>query len=112
MTDKELRKLRRSELLEILIEQKKITAAAQKRTEEEKTRREEMESRLAEMDEAFKRLCKERDEKDEKIHELRASLEEQPVKADPESLARTSVRLNKALELIEKAVEKIQAKSS
>ena len=59
----------------------------------------------------FKRLCKELDDKDEKIHELRAALEDQPVKADPESLARTTVRLNKALELIEKAVIKIQAKT-
>lgn len=110
MTDKELRKLRRSELLEMLIEQKKIAAAEEKRAADEMSLREEKEAQLQELDATYQRLRRKLDDKDQKINELRAALEELSAKVDPDTLAKTSARLNKAVELFEKAAEKIQKK--
>ena len=76
LTDKELRRLRRSELLEMLLEQKKIVAATEKRLADEVTKRESVEQQLAELDATYQRLRKKLDDKDQKIHELRAALEE------------------------------------
>ena len=67
MTDKELRKLRRSDLLALMIEQKKTVDAAQE--ELAKTRGE-----LERIKETYERLRKKLDDKDEKIRELKAEL--------------------------------------
>ena len=108
MTDRELKKLRRSDLLEMLIEQKKATAAAEKAAAKEKAAREDALKELAELDATYQRLRKKLDDKDQKIHELRAALEEVAGNAGPESLASMSARLNKAVELFEKSAQDIR----
>ena len=111
MTDKELHKLRRSELLEMLIEEKKKVLAAQKQLEQERTRCEETERQLQELDATYQRLRKKLDDKDEKIHALRAELEAlQNPEPDDESLGHVTARLNKAVEVFEKAAGKLQKK--
>ena len=109
MTDKELKRLRRSDLLEMMIEQKKITAAAEKRAENEKALRLDTQKQLEELDATYQRLRKKLDDKDQKIHELRAALEEIGGNADPESLASMSARLNRAVELFEKTAQDIRS---
>ena len=111
MTDKELRKLRRSELLEMLLEQKKAVAAAEKRLEEERTKRAEVENQFKELDETYQRLRKKLDDKDEKIHQLRAQLESIAESSpDRDSINKVTARLTKAVEVMEKAAGKIQKK--
>ena len=108
MTDRELKKLRRSDLLEMLIEQKKATAAAEKLAAEEKAALEETRRQLEELDATYQRLRRKLDDKDQKIHERRAALEEVAGNADPESLASMSARLNRAVELFEKSAQDIR----
>ena len=101
MTDKELRKLRRSELLEMMIQQKKTVAAAQ--TELEETRKE-----LEDLQETYERLRKKLDDKDAKIHELRAELAQALDKreiynGEAESIAEVTARLNRAVEAANRA---------
>ncbi len=108
MTDRELKKLRRSDLLEMLIEQKKATAAAEKLAADEKAAREETQKQLEELDATYQRLRRKLDDKDQKIHELRAALEEVAGNSDPESLASMSARLNRAVELFEKSAEEMR----
>ena len=110
MTDRELKKLRRSDLLEMLIEQKKITAAAEKAAAKEKAAREDALKELAELDATYQRLRKKLDDKDQKIHELRAALEEVAGNSDAESLASMSARLNRAVELFEKTAEEMRSR--
>ena len=105
MTDRELKKLRRSDLLEMLIEQTKITAAAERSAASEKAAREDVQKQLSELDATYQHLRKKLDEKDQKIHELRAALEEVAGNSDAESLASMSARLNRAVELFEKTAE-------
>ena len=108
MTDRELKKLRRSDLLEMLIEQKKATAAAEKLAADEKAALEETRRQLEELDATYQRLRRKLDDKDQKIHELRAALEEVAGNSDPESLASMSARLNRAVELFEKSAQDIR----
>ena len=111
MTDKELRKLRRSELLEMLLEQKKIVTANEKLLEEEREKRAAAEAQFAELDATYQRLRKKLDDKDQKIHELRAALEEWVGKGtEGESINKATARLNRAVEVFEKAAGKIQKK--
>ena len=112
MTDKELRKLRRSDLLEMLIEQKKIVASNEKQVEKERADRGALERRLQEMDETVQWLRKKLDEKDQTIHELRAALEERDRKGanGESSIDSVTAKLNKAVEVFEKAAGKIQKK--
>ena len=110
MTDRELKKLRRSDLLEMLIEQAKITAAAERSVASEKAAREDVQKQLSELDATYQLLRKKLDEKDQKIHELRAALEEVAGNSDAESLASMSARLNRAVELFEKTAEEMRNK--
>ncbi len=101
MTDKELRKLRRSELLEMMIDQKKAVAAAQE--EREKVQRE-----LSELKETYERLRKKLDDKDAKIHELREELAQaldkrEILNGEAESIAQVTARLNEAVEAANRA---------
>ena len=109
LTEKELRKLRRSELLEMLIEQKKLAAAAQRRMDEERGRREEAEAKLKEIEEANRNLSQKLDDRDRMINDLRAELEVDPEDPGPESLGKVVNRLNKAVNLFEKYAGKLQS---
>ena len=111
MTDKELRKLRRSELLEMLLEQKKTVNAAERKIDLERTRREETENQLKESNANNQWLRSKLDEKEQEIHELRAALEaqnSQPISDD--SIRKVTARMNTAVEAFEKAVEKLLKK--
>ena len=110
MTDKELRKLRRSELLELLIEQKKIASAAQKRADEERGKREEADARLKEILEINQRLSEKIDEKDQMIRDLHATLEGETEDLSQEVLSRLAGRLSRAVTNFEKAVGKLREK--
>lgn len=69
MTDKELRKLRRHELLELLIVQSKEMAGF-------KTELDEKTEKLTELGESYERLKGKLDEKDELIEKLKERLDE------------------------------------
>lgn len=117
MTDKELRKLRRTELLEMMIEGKQAVAAA-----EEKVAKVEAENR--QLQETYERLRKKLDDKDEKIRELRAELQSardnrQLLTEEQEGVAAVTARLNEAVKaaeraqaLFEKALQGAQKKRS
>ena len=107
LTDRELRRLRRADLLEMLMEQKKLAAAAQKKMEEERTRREESEGRLKDIEEAYKLLLGKLDEREREIGDLRAALEEVSDKATPEVFAKLTARINKATARLEEAIDKL-----
>ena len=108
LTEKELRKLRRSELLEMLIEQKKLAASAQRRLDEERSRREEAEAKLKEIEETNRNLNQKLDDRDKMINDLRAELEVDPEDPGPESLGKVVNRLNKAVNLFETYAGKLR----
>ena len=103
MTDRELRKLRRSELLEMMIAQKKTVAAAKQEVEEEQAKRAEVEAQLAELKETYERLRKKLDAKDEKIKELQAEVEHQSGKTS--AIEARMAMLDKVTAETEKAAE-------
>ena len=108
MTDKELRKLRRSDLLEMLIEQKKLAAAAQRRMDEERAKREDAEAKLKEIEEVNRSLTRKLDDRDKMINDLRAELEVDPEDPDVESLGKVVNKLNKAVNLFEAYSRKLR----
>ena len=65
MTDQELRRLRRTELLEMMIEGKQDVAAAEKTVEEERAKRAEVEEQMRLLQETYERLRKKLDDNDE-----------------------------------------------
>lgn len=101
LTDKELRKLRRTELLEMMIEGKQAVAAA-----EEKVAKVEAENR--QLQETYERLRKKLDEKDEKIRGLKEELvsaldKKKILTEEAESVAEVTARLAAAVESAERA---------
>ncbi len=66
MTDKELRRLRRTELLEMMIEQKRAADEAERALAQEKTLREQAEAELRQMRETCERLRQRLDEQAER----------------------------------------------
>ncbi len=66
MTDKELRRLRRTELLEMMIEQKRAADEAERALVQEKTLREQAETELRQMRETCERLRQRLDEQAER----------------------------------------------
>ena len=112
MTDKELHKLRRSELLEILIEQKKSVAAMEKQVEDERAAKAAAEASLRELEENCRCFRDMLDAKDERIRELTQELEQQgrtaAVSEESEKLAEVTDRLTRAVDLITKAAEKYE----
>lgn len=103
MTDKELRRLSRRDLLRILIEQ-------MKETEKSKQELEETLVRLEELEEGYERLRKRLDQKDLRIHELVDTLEAERTKRAIElkeagSIAEAALRLNGIFEAAQKAAD-------
>ena len=103
MTDKEMHKLSRRELLQLLL-------AQVSETEELKQSVNEKDSKLAELHENYERLRKRLDQKDAKIHELQNILHEERTTRRIElqeagSIAEASLRLNGIFEVAQKAAD-------
>lgn len=103
MTDKELRRLGRRDLLQMLVEQVKIT---------EKSRQElaETTEQLRELEQNYERLRKRLDQKDARIHELTDTLQAERTKREIElreagSIAEAALRLNGVFETAQKAAD-------
>ena len=113
MTDKELKKLSRIDLLEMMIEQRKTVSRAQAKLEEEKEAHEATKKALAELTETYERLRVKLNEKDAKLNEkdkkldaLKAELAQEraahgALKAETDSLAESIGRLERALQVLE-----------
>ena len=76
MTDRELHKLRRAELLEMLLQQSKTVAKLRGDLKERGERLVECEEELRQLQETYERLRKRLDEKDAVIRDLRGKQEE------------------------------------
>ena len=103
MTDRELRRLNRRDLLRILVEQVK-------ETEKSKLELEEVTARLEELDQNYERLRKRLDQKDLRIHELTDILQAERTKREIElreagSIAEAALRLNGVFEAAQKAAD-------
>lgn len=103
MTDKELHKLGRKDLLQLMLE-------SAKEVEKLKNRLKETEEQLAGMENSYERLRKRLDEKDSQIHNLKENLESQKKRRDIEleeagSIAEAALRLNGVFEAAQKAAE-------
>ena len=101
MTDKELRKLRRTELLEMMIEGRQAVAAAEEKVAE-------VEAENKQLKETYERLRKKLDEKDEKIRGLKEELasaldKKKLLTEEAESVAEVTARLAAAVESAERA---------
>jgi hypothetical protein len=82
MTEKELRKLRRQDLLQLLVLQSKETSELQARVDELAAGYERLKGKLDEKDETIERLKDRLDEKDETIAQLQVELMEHAAAAD------------------------------
>lgn len=91
MTDKELHKLGRRELLQLLL-------AQAREAEEAKQSLKETQQKLSELEEGYERLKHRLDDKDIRILKLRNALREQIDKVDP-SLAPSPAQLSELLEI-------------
>ncbi len=103
VTDKELRRLSRRELLGMLIEQ-------MKETEKSKQELEKTQGQLKELLQTYERLRKRLDQKDARIHELTDTLEAERTKRSIElkeagSIAEAALRLNGVFEAAQKAAD-------
>ena len=103
MTDKELQKLGRRELLELLLEQAKEAERLGKLLRE-------TDEQLRQLEESYERLRERLDRKDEKIHELQDALQAEREKASaapPEigSLAEAALRLSGVFEAAQQAAD-------
>lgn len=103
MTDKELHRLSRRELLQLLLTQAKDT-------EELRHLAEEREEQLESLRENYERLKKRLDHKDAQIHDLRLALHEERTNRRIEleeagSIAEAALRLNGIFEMAQKAAE-------
>lgn len=103
MTDKELHRLSRRELLQLLLTQAKDT-------EELRRLAEEREEQLESLRENYERLKKRLDHKDTQIHDLRLALHEERTNRRIEleeagSIAEAALRLNGIFEMAQKAAE-------
>lgn len=103
MTDKEMRKLSRRELLQLLL-------AQVRETEELKQTLTEREEQLTELRENYEKLRKRLDQKDEKIQELRHTLQEERTTRRIElqeagSIAEAALRLNGIFDIAQKAAD-------
>ena len=101
MTDKELRRLRRTELLELMIEGKQAVAAAEEKVAQ-------VEEQMRQLQETYERLRRKLDDKDEKIRELRSELQsardnKELLRQEHEEVAAVTARLNEAVAAAEQA---------
>ena len=107
LTDKELRRLRRTELLELMIEGKQAVAAAEEKVAQ-------VEEQMRKLQETYERLCRKLDDKDEKIRELRAELQsardnKQLIREEHEEVAAVTARLNEAVAAAEQTQKLFEA---
>lgn len=103
MTDKELQKLGRRELLELLLEQAKEAERLGKLLRE-------TDEQLRQLEESYERLRERLDRKDEKIHELQDALQAEQEKApaappDIGSLAEAALQLSGVFEAAQLAAD-------
>ncbi len=103
MTQKELRKLRRQEVLQLLL-------AQSEELEQLKTQFAETEDQLEQMTANYERLRKRLDQKDAQIHGLREVIEKQRTERriqldEAGSIAEAALRLNHVFEAAQKAAE-------
>ena len=93
MTDKDLRKLRRQDLLELLVEQSREAARFQ-------SERDDKQAELSQILESYERLKKKLDEKDAQIEKLKGRLDEKDALLD---------KLKKRLDLKDAKIENLEA---
>ena len=103
MTDKQLQKLGRRELLQMLLEQAKET----ERLSQELT---ETSAQLRQLEETYERLRQRLDSKDAQIHELKTTLQAEREKRDVElqeagSIAEAALTLNGVFDAAQKAAD-------
>ena len=103
MTDKELRKLSRRELLQMLVVQVRETGNAKQELAETT-------EQLRELEQNYERLRKRLDQKDARIHELVDTLQAERTKREIElekagSIAEAALRLNGVFEMAQKAAD-------
>ena len=103
MTEKELHKLKRHDLLQIMLTQSEEVENLSKQLEE-------TESELHQVEEGYERLRKRLDLKDEQIAELRQTLEKERSQRKIEldeagSIAEAALRLNDVFETAQKAAD-------
>ena len=103
MTDKELHKLSRRDLLQLMLE-------AVKESEESKRQRDETQLELDALQENYERLRKRLDVKDAQIQELRTTLQMEREKREIElakagSIAKAALKLNGVFEAAQQAAE-------
>lgn len=103
MTDKELHKLGRRELLQLLLQQGR-------EAEEQRLQLVETEEQLRQLEENYERLRKRLDQKDEQIHQLRDTLEAERTKREIKleeagSIAEAALRLNGIFEAAQSAAD-------
>ena len=108
LTDKELRRLRRTELLAMMIEGKQAVAAAEEKLEEERAERAKVEEQMSQLQETYERLCKKLDDKDQKIRDLKAELASatgtrQALTEEAAEVSELTARLSEAVEAAERA---------
>ncbi len=103
MTDKELHKLNRRELLQLMLDQGKETVELRQSLEETRTQLDELQSN-------YERLKKRLDQKDLHIRQLTETLQTERTKREIEleeagSIAEAALRLNGVFEAAQKAAE-------
>lgn len=103
MTDRELQKLGRRELLQLLLEQAKEAERLGKRAAE-------LEEQLRQTEEGYERLRDRLDSKDAQIHELQDTLEAEREKREIDlenvgSIAEASLRLNGVFDAAQRAAD-------
>lgn len=109
MTDKELRKLRRQDLLELLVEQSKEAAKFQ-------GERDDKQAELSQILESYERLKGKLDEKDELIEKLKGRLDEKDAAIEAaeiqseETLTRLKGKLDEKDALLEKLKNRLDQK--
>lgn len=101
MTDKELQKLGRRELLQLLLDQAKETDRLSKLLRD-------TEGQLSQMEESYERLRERLDQKDAKIHELQTTLQTEREKRETDlsevgSIAEAALRLNGVFDAAQEA---------
>lgn len=103
MTDRELHRLSRHDLLELML-------ASGREAEELRGRVAEMEAQIQQLEDTYERLRDRLDQKDAQIHQLRDLLQEERTKREIEledagSIAEAALRLNGVFDAAQKAAE-------
>ncbi|MBE6989592.1 MAG: hypothetical protein E7426_02455 [Ruminococcaceae bacterium] len=110
MTDQELRKLKRSELLTIMLHQGKTVAALQEQLAEAEKKQAETAAELETLTATYERLRKKLDEKDATIRQLRRTAQgpggaAAGLESDLTSISASADKLSRVAETARRAVE-------